>query len=226
MSFGVWAYKLTPSQYQDLIDRGWRRSGQYLYKPQLDKTCCPQYTIRLDTSKYELRKSNKKVFKKMRRFVHDGVGKARGTDKEENASDDDMEDVTIAEKMPDMDTLFPNIKLKSNVTEGMDLCQDKPSMSTTTEAKLPTSMSKSKPSNKTKSKQKDIVDWIEEAEGMNGSETLKHRLRLELVPAAFDKDTYDLYCKYQHIIHKDDYSDLSEAKFTRFLVNNPVSLLF
>ena len=33
---------------QELLDRGWRRSGRYIYKPDLH-TCCPQYTIRLDT---------------------------------------------------------------------------------------------------------------------------------------------------------------------------------
>lgn len=36
-----------PSQtYKDLIIRGWRRSGKYLYKPDMAATCCPQYTIR------------------------------------------------------------------------------------------------------------------------------------------------------------------------------------
>ena len=29
-----------------MIDRGWRRSGTYCYKPDLLRSCCPQYTIR------------------------------------------------------------------------------------------------------------------------------------------------------------------------------------
>lgn len=37
---------LTNQDYQDLIDRGWRRSGQYCYKPKNDETCCPCYTIK------------------------------------------------------------------------------------------------------------------------------------------------------------------------------------
>jgi hypothetical protein len=32
--------------YQLLIDRGWRRSGTYIYKPAMDRTCCPLYTIK------------------------------------------------------------------------------------------------------------------------------------------------------------------------------------
>lgn len=32
--------------YQKMIDRGWRRSGTYCYKPDLRHSCCPQYTIK------------------------------------------------------------------------------------------------------------------------------------------------------------------------------------
>ncbi|KAI9733590.1 MAG: Arginyl-tRNA--protein transferase 1 [Cirrosporium novae-zelandiae] len=37
-----------PQHYKDLMDRGWRRSGDLYYKPDLGRSCCPQYTIRLD----------------------------------------------------------------------------------------------------------------------------------------------------------------------------------
>jgi len=29
-----------------MIDRGWRRSGLFCYKPDLKRSCCPQYTIK------------------------------------------------------------------------------------------------------------------------------------------------------------------------------------
>lgn len=32
--------------YQELMDRGWRRSGSLYYKPDLPRSCCPHYTIR------------------------------------------------------------------------------------------------------------------------------------------------------------------------------------
>ena len=38
--------------YQDLLDRGWRRSGTWLYLPLYNKTCCPCYTHRLDVLKF------------------------------------------------------------------------------------------------------------------------------------------------------------------------------
>ncbi|XP_069836361.1 arginyl-tRNA--protein transferase 1 isoform X6 [Dendropsophus ebraccatus] len=72
VSHGMWAHSLTVQDYQDLIDRGWRRSGKYVYKPLMSQTCCPQYTIRLSAPDYQPNKSHKKVLKKMQKFLQDG----------------------------------------------------------------------------------------------------------------------------------------------------------
>ncbi|KAI9245794.1 arginine-tRNA-protein transferase [Helicostylum pulchrum] len=69
ISFGIWAHALTCSDYQDMIDRGWRRSGKYCYKPDLEKSCCPQYTIRLDATQFNITKSQKKILNKFNRYV-------------------------------------------------------------------------------------------------------------------------------------------------------------
>src|SRR5262249_15157156 len=45
-SYGMWAHHLLPSHYQNLIDRGWRRSGHYCYLPRHNISCCKLYTIR------------------------------------------------------------------------------------------------------------------------------------------------------------------------------------
>ncbi|XP_061412345.1 arginyl-tRNA--protein transferase 1 isoform X1 [Lethenteron reissneri] len=71
-SSGMWAHALTVHDYQDLIDRGWRRSGEYLYKPIMDKTCCPQYTIRCQVLDYRLSKSQKKILKRMTMYLTNG----------------------------------------------------------------------------------------------------------------------------------------------------------
>ncbi|KAJ3067515.1 hypothetical protein HK102_007393, partial [Quaeritorhiza haematococci] len=39
ISFGLWCYDLSPHDYQRLLDLGWRRSGKYIYKPDLHRTC-------------------------------------------------------------------------------------------------------------------------------------------------------------------------------------------
>ncbi|XP_032691511.1 arginyl-tRNA--protein transferase 1 isoform X1 [Odontomachus brunneus] len=68
-SHGMWAHSLTVEDYQSLIDRGWRRSGSYCYKPTLEQTCCPLYTIKCEALDFRISKSQKKVLKRMVKFL-------------------------------------------------------------------------------------------------------------------------------------------------------------
>ncbi|XP_041921571.1 arginyl-tRNA--protein transferase 1 isoform X4 [Alosa sapidissima] len=72
VSYGMWSHTMTVQDYQDLLDRGWRRSGKYVYKPIMNKTCCPQYTIRCHALKFQPSKSHKKILKKMNKFLFVG----------------------------------------------------------------------------------------------------------------------------------------------------------
>jgi len=68
-TYGAFAIYLSCHIYQDMIDMGWRRSGKYCYKPILDKSCCPQNTIRLRSLEYKVSKSHKKVLKRMEKYL-------------------------------------------------------------------------------------------------------------------------------------------------------------
>ncbi|XP_076599620.1 arginyl-tRNA--protein transferase 1 isoform X1 [Chaetodon auriga] len=81
-SHGMWSHTMTVQDYQDLIDRGWRRSGKYVYKPIMKKTCCPQYTIRCHALKFQPSKSHKKVLKKISKFISKGELPKEQTDGE------------------------------------------------------------------------------------------------------------------------------------------------
>ena len=89
---------LSVYEYQDLIDRGWRRSGRYrnniafglkifklqhqynlsfiafryVYKPCMDQTCCPLYTIRTNVKKFQPSKSQRKALKQVHNFIEQG----------------------------------------------------------------------------------------------------------------------------------------------------------
>lgn len=45
-SYGFQSLSLSISAYQTLIDRGWRRSGDYVYRNDMLRSCCRHYTIR------------------------------------------------------------------------------------------------------------------------------------------------------------------------------------
>lgn len=69
ISYGVLSEVLTIEDYQAMMLVGWRRSGKYLYKPIMHRTCCPQYTIRLRVNDHKLSKSQKKTLKKIDQYL-------------------------------------------------------------------------------------------------------------------------------------------------------------
>ncbi|XP_065871405.1 arginyl-tRNA--protein transferase 2-like [Euphorbia lathyris] len=69
ISHGLWAHSITVDDYQDLLDRGWRRSGCFLYKPEMERTCCPSYTIRMKASDFIPSKDQQRVSRRMQRFL-------------------------------------------------------------------------------------------------------------------------------------------------------------
>ena len=66
ISTGLYLSFISPLRYNALIDRGWRRSGMYMYKPSMEKTCCPQYTIKCNAMLFRISRSQKKV---LRHFI-------------------------------------------------------------------------------------------------------------------------------------------------------------
>ncbi|KAH8687839.1 arginine-tRNA-protein transferase-like protein 1 [Tricladium varicosporioides] len=60
---------LTPAFYQSLLDRGWRRSGRLLYKPDLRASCCPQYTIRLDANSFHPSKDQRQSLNRLNKHI-------------------------------------------------------------------------------------------------------------------------------------------------------------
>ncbi|XP_071579278.1 arginyl-tRNA--protein transferase 1 isoform X3 [Temnothorax nylanderi] len=86
-SHGMWAHSLTVQDYQNLIDRGWRRSGCYCYKPTMNQTCCPQYTIKCEVLDFRISKSQKKILKRMTKFLRNEL-----MDDSAGAMDEDQQD--------------------------------------------------------------------------------------------------------------------------------------
>lgn len=82
-SHGFWAHSLNVDDYQSLINRNWRRSGQYCYLPKNSDTCCPMYTIKCDALSFKLNQSHKKILKRMKKFLRDGI-----KDKDQSKQDD------------------------------------------------------------------------------------------------------------------------------------------
>lgn len=85
VTHGMSAESMTVEDYQELLDRGWRRSGTYLYKPIMEKTCCPSYTIRLKASEFKPSKEQARVLKKMDRFLDGSLELKKGDEIKEKS---------------------------------------------------------------------------------------------------------------------------------------------
>ncbi|KAH6640805.1 arginine-tRNA-protein transferase [Chaetomium tenue] len=63
------ATSLTPTFYQKLVDRCWRRSGTLLYRPNQKHSCCPHYTLRLDSTQFKPTKDQRQAVNRFNRHI-------------------------------------------------------------------------------------------------------------------------------------------------------------
>ncbi|XP_012154419.1 arginyltransferase 1 isoform X3 [Megachile rotundata] len=110
-SHGMGTHILTVQDYQSLIDRGWRRCGSYCYKPTMDQTCCPMYTIKCEALQFKISKSQKKVLKRMAKFLRNELQK---DDSMDIGEDDHCDNIDIAE-IPNQSKHF--LKAQENVSD-------------------------------------------------------------------------------------------------------------
>jgi arginine-tRNA-protein transferase len=73
---GVLAHHMTCRDFQDLVDRGFQRSGKFVYRPFMKQTCCPQYVFRTDITKFRLSKQQRATIRKMNNYLVQGHSSA------------------------------------------------------------------------------------------------------------------------------------------------------
>lgn len=66
---GLLGYRMTCRDYQDLVDRGFQRSGRYVYRAVMKRTCCPQYVIRMDVTEFTVTKSQRRAIKRFNEYL-------------------------------------------------------------------------------------------------------------------------------------------------------------
>ena len=68
-SYYASATSLSPRFYQGLLDRCWRRSGTLLYRPNPKNSCCPHYTLRLDSAAFKPSRDQRQAINRFNRYV-------------------------------------------------------------------------------------------------------------------------------------------------------------
>jgi arginine-tRNA-protein transferase len=83
-SIGFSSKKFTPEMYEKLMFIGWRRCGDYIYRPLLKKNCCKSYSIRLNINEFKINKKQKKVIKNFKNFLIGKFTKENFNEKNKN----------------------------------------------------------------------------------------------------------------------------------------------
>ncbi|KAF8974203.1 arginine-tRNA-protein transferase [Flammula alnicola] len=99
------ALVLSCSVYQGMIDRGWRRSGTYCYKPNLKISCCPQYTIRLEAMEFKPSRSQRKLLNRWNRFVLHGESDSNAMEVDQTSQATPSKSGAKAKKSPPFTSL-------------------------------------------------------------------------------------------------------------------------
>jgi len=250
---GMWAHSLQVEDYDDLLNRGWRRSGCYCYKPTMNKTCCPQYEIRCDVANFKLSKSQKKVIRKMKSFLLTGEGSQKNQVKRSQTNK--INQLTDNEKatpgIQDSCSTSNSIVNESNINIGIN---NKAGSSLEEKKKAPTKGLGADPNRPkcVKAKQRRLEKKKQKNTGVNKMETTnsnrpltldddlphlhdnpgaRHKLQARMVRSQpkseeFNRTkqvSFELYKKYQLAVHDDKESDLTMKQWERFLVNSPLS---
>ena len=68
-SFGITIEKYPVQIYEKMMIDGWRRCGEYVYIPNIEKSCCKLYTCRLNVEDFKINKDQKKIMKRFRKYL-------------------------------------------------------------------------------------------------------------------------------------------------------------
>ncbi|CAB4054108.1 ATE1 [Lepeophtheirus salmonis] len=228
ISYGMMAYALHPSDYKALMDRGWRRSGKYVYKPSYGKSCCAQYTIRSLAESFSPSKSQKKVLKKFIAYLKN--------DKKPCSKDENPSSIEKSEESPAINVLAmfqncpmkdppklpvgPNPNLPLPIKAKKIRIQNKVS-----KGKIETSSSKLFSSGTLKNSPKSLEHFVDEIKNLSDP---IHKFETRLVPA-YGQDpvfkstlveSHAIFRKYQMAVHHDLPEECTMIQFCRFLCSS------
>ena len=228
ISNGMWAHQMTCQDYKDLVDRGWRRSGKYCYKPIMNRTCCPLYTIKCDATGFQLSKSQKVVMKKFNRYLEFGSAKASEASSSASPQPEGTPSGGASDKTPKTvkpgvgpDPNKPPCRKAKELRKERKMEKQQQGLSKENSPEVTSASAQTTPSECKKS----IEDLLP-----NPDKYLAHKLEIKLIQScppspefkSTFKESYALYRKYQVSVHKDKPSDVCEKQFTQFLVDSPL----
>ena len=214
---------------EKLYQAGWWRTGTICFKPDIRVVCCPNYSIRLEVSKFVMSKSQRAIVRRFKNFLCNGDARWKG-------------DVSLVPSRPDpqdnnkMESNTKKQKQKGPVKPGKGADPSKPPCRKAKELRREKWKEKQmlRGDNASTPKQPQKPKSIEEilADADYGVPGQKHQFRQELLPCkppspkltSLLPREYELYCKFQESVHygKSKFNSFSDYKwgFVESVVTN------
>lgn len=232
----------SPFVYQKLLNRGWTRSGSYVYQPQNSTTCCPQYGLRLDVTKLKLTSKQEKAFKKWNNYLNGKDEKKEIKKKEEISFQKDF--IQCIDQFLKDENLKTEVKYQLSFST-LKKTKQSGDISTSIGINLSKILKKDNPkdislaiiklfNDKFLQNYKEILKISVEDNGYINiftenkkkekvkKEVKKRKFHMDLCQAKFDETTFKLYQKYQSTIHKENMEDITVNRYDGFLVETPI----
>ena len=241
---GVLGHHMTCQDFQDLVDRGFQRSGRFVYRPCMKLTCCPQYVFRTDVTKFRLSKQQRATIRKMNKYLIEGQG---GTSSEGGQVEGDTTTKNGAETMKqnDSDSSKTTKKAKA-VRPGLGADPNKPPcrkakvLRKERKAMTPAIDGQGKSTANTPTVDHTtpntnhtlpVEEWQEDKMAIPQAPSYAHKFTTRLVSCSpcdsefveTYEESYTVFKKFQLGVHKDSEEECRERNFNEFLVESPLT---
>eukprot|EP00002_Diphylleia_rotans_P001276 TRINITY_DN10711_c0_g1_i3.p1 TRINITY_DN10711_c0_g1~~TRINITY_DN10711_c0_g1_i3.p1 ORF type:complete len:418 (+),score=70.67 TRINITY_DN10711_c0_g1_i3:50-1303(+) len=187
--------RLACIDYQDMMDRGFRRSGKIVYKL-LPGGCCTAHTIRLDAFSFQMTKSQKKVLRHLATYLKKPSAESElatsGKAESDAASTSTKESIEAIDKS---EKIIPQQSAKG---------QKKTAVGESSQKHGPSDYSEQR---------NHYFEWMMKDPENKKSFTVSASL------ASFSDEKFQLYNKYQTTVHKDPPGKNSPSSFRSFLID-------
>lgn len=242
---GLWSNEMTVHDFQDLVDRGCQRSGKFVYLPANKLTCCPQYVMRLDVKTFRISKQQRRVIRRLNGYLREGLPEedngasllppsgGEGIDGEEERMSQSGE----------ASCAFPPKKKKEEVKPGIGPDSSLPKCRKAKEIrrerrekklamKMAPDPSISMDEDKEEEEEEGGLCTTNLTKELQLPDNTKHKLTVKLIcvnplDEEFEnsyKQSYEVFRKFQMIIHKEPPEKCEEEHFKQFCIESPLIL--
>lgn len=221
------SYRLKCADYQELLDRGWRRSGTYCYHPINMSTCCPNYPISCKATKFKISRSQRRCIQNLNSYLVNGLDANEKLEINYHAHNGLDHDIS-----PIPDPSLEELKRSSKARRRRFFrsCERKAFLlNISLDAAY--NIVRDKHIKRKKSLETfSLEDYLYPIETPNESHELrpKHSLEINMyqvdseICKALRKDQHQVLQKYQNVVHKESPEDWTMHRFRDFLITSPL----